>query len=300
MYRKLAPSAERELIQITRNIYDFGRYFCGVELRPYQLEAAEAILQSVFDRDGKTFILIFSRQSGKDEVLAIIMLYLMFRFMEHGIEMVCAQPTFKPQTINAMERLMKRGQQFGKRLGRTAGYILRLGQSRVTYYSAEARASQVGATADRLLIMNEAQDIPLAIYDKRFSPMTASGNATKVFSGTSWTAKTLLAREKKAALEAEKKDGVKRVFQVNAEEVGKENSLYATHILEEMARLGREHPFIRTQYFCEEIDAQAGMFPEGRMKLMFESQCPMSGKETAGQEKEIASSQKPFLAMTGL
>jgi hypothetical protein len=33
-------------------------------------------------------------------------------------------------------------------------------------------------------------------------------------------------------------------------------------------RLGRQHPFVKTQFFCEEIDAQAGMFPPGRQALM--------------------------------
>jgi len=118
-------------------------------------------------------------------------------------------------------------------------------------------------------VMNEAQDISPEIYDKRFSPMGASGHATKVFSGTSWTSKTLLAKEKRAALEAQSRDGEKRVFLVEADEVGKANKLYARHVKEEVERLGRNHPFIRTQYFCEEIDAQAGMFHEGRMALMF-------------------------------
>ena len=109
------------------------------------------------------------------------------------------------------------------------------GSRGITYYSAEKRASQVGATADSLLVLNEAQDIPAAIYDKRFSPMTASGHATKVFSGTSWTSQTLLAREKNLALQAEKVDGVKRVFIVDADQVGAINPLYARHVREEIA-----------------------------------------------------------------
>ncbi|MCX6038361.1 MAG: hypothetical protein NTW99_10825, partial [Chloroflexi bacterium] len=156
---QLSKAARRQVYQAGNSIQGFARHFVGVTLYPYQREAANAIIKSVYDRYGKTFVLIFSRQSGKDDILAIIFLFLMSRYIEWSIDIVCAQPTFKPQTINAMERLRKRGVLFGRRLTRTAGYIMRLGQSRTSYFSAEPTASQVGATADRLLVMNEAQDI---------------------------------------------------------------------------------------------------------------------------------------------
>ena len=265
---RIPPAPWKQIRSACSTIGCFSRDLLGIHLYPYQLEAARAIIRSVFKRDGMTFVIIFSRQSGKDEVLAIIILFLMVRFIELGIDIVCAQPTFKPQTVNAMERLKKRGVIFGRRLSRSAGYIMRLGQSRTCYYSAEPSASQVGATADRLLVMNEAQDINPAIYDKRFAPMAASGFATKIFSGTSWTSNTLLAREKRAALAAEKSDGMKRVFIVDARQVGRVNRYYQQHLAAEIQKLGRDHPFIRSQYFCEEIDAQVGMFNAARRALM--------------------------------
>ena len=274
----LSINAKKEILAAANSVKGFARYFAGVELYPYQAEAAEAIVHSVAERDGKTFVMIFTRQAGKDETLAMVFLYLMCHYYEKGIEIVCAQPTFKPQTISAMERLMKRGANCGRRLSRSAGYILRTGQARICYFSAEPRASQVGATADRLLVMNEAQDIRPGVYDKRFAPMAASGNATKVFSGTSWTSDTLLGRQMRMAYEAEKRDGVKRVFLVDSEEVGKANPFYQKHVEEEIQKLGRNHPFIRTQYFCEEIDAQAGMFTPTRLALMQGDQEAQSSK----------------------
>lgn len=272
----LTKSAQREITQAATSIKHFSKRFIGIVLRPYQIEAAEAIIDSALHRKGLTFIVIFSRQSGKDEMIAIIFLYLLFRFIEWGADMVCAQPTFKPQTVNAMERLKKRGINFGRRLRRTAGYIMRLGQATVAYFSAEPTASQVGATGERLIVMNEAQDIEPEIYDKRFSPMGASGNATRVFSGTSWTSATLLSREKKAALALEAQDGIKRVFIADCIKVGKANKWYARYVASEILKLGRQHPFIRTQYFCEEIDAQAGMFNARRLALMTGDQPPQN------------------------
>ncbi len=297
MTAELSAGARRQVREAASSVVKFSRHFVGIELYPYQAAAAKAIVKSVFARDGKTFVLIFSRQSGKDEMLAIITLFLMFRFYELGADMVIAQPTYKPQTINAMERVKKRGVNFGKRIGRTAGYIMRLGMARASYFSAEPTASQVGATADRLLIMNEAQDIEPAVYDKRFSPMAASGYATKVFSGTSWTSQTLLAREKRAAEIAQRKDGIQRVFLVDADQVARSNQFYGLHVADEISKHGRNHPFIRTQYYCEEIDAQAGMFNAARMALMAADQpaheMPLEGViygftlDIAGQDESV-------------
>lgn len=269
---KNAKKINRQEKEASKEARFFSQHVLGITLYPYQLEAAEAIIKSVYERDGKTFVIIFSRQSGKDELFANIFLFLLARFYDWGCDIVCAQPTFKPQTINAMERLRKRGTVLGRNLSRTAGYIIRMGQARISYFSGEPAANQVGATADRLLVMNEAQDIETAIYDKRFAPMAASGNATRVFSGTSWTSDTLLAREKRFALEAERKDGQKRVFIVDCDKVSKSNKWYARYVKQEIEKLGRQHPLVKTQYFCEEIDAQVGMFNAGRRALMIGDQ----------------------------
>src|SRR5512143_2295848 len=80
----------------------------GISLRPYQLEAAEAILASVRENLGLTFVVVLPRQSGKDELLAHLKSYLMrsLSFKDRGI--VEVNPTYKPQTINAILRLETR------------------------------------------------------------------------------------------------------------------------------------------------------------------------------------------------
>ena len=55
--------------------------------------------------------------------------------------------------------------------------------------------------------------------------MAASTNATRVFWGTAWTSRTLLARELRAAREAEREDGAKRVFIMTADDVSKKSPL---------------------------------------------------------------------------
>jgi hypothetical protein len=98
--------------------------------------------------------------------------------------------------------------------------------------------------------------------------MGASTNATRVFCGTRWTDDTLLEREYKAAKIQQEKDGIQRIFFVNCDDVRKAVPAYGWHVDKEIEKLGRDHPLIRTQYFCECIDAQAGMFNETRRALM--------------------------------
>ena len=159
----------------------------------------------------------------------------------------------------------------------SAGFIFRFHKARVQFFSGEHTSKVVGATADLLLSVDEAQDIDPAKFDKEFDPMTASTNATRVFWGTAWTSQTLLARQMRMAREEEKRDGVKRVFFLTGEDVAKMVPEYGLHLERVVKERGRQHPLVKTQYFNEEIDAQAGMFNAGRMALMFASEPHAAG-----------------------
>ena len=54
----------------------------------------------------------------------------------------------------------------------------------------------------------------------------------------------------------------------DADDVRRVLPAYGAHVDAEVAKLGRGHPLIRTQYFNEEIDAQAGMFTPARRAMM--------------------------------
>ena len=54
----------------------FTRRLTNIRLRPYQLEAFEAIKKSIFQKKGQRFVLLFARQSGKDELLANLIVYV--------------------------------------------------------------------------------------------------------------------------------------------------------------------------------------------------------------------------------
>ncbi len=82
----------------------------------------------------------------------------------------------------------------------------------------------------------------------------------------------------------EQRDQVKRVFLMDADNVRAEVPAYGIYVDEQVSKLGRNHPFVKTQYFSEEIDAEGGMFNPARRALMqgshpFLTQ-PVTGKST--------------------
>ena len=257
--------------RMSRDVILFTRHGSGVNLRDYQEKVARAIVESVIFGDGLTFVVVFPRQSGKNELQAHIECYLLALTHQTGAEMVKVSPTWKPQSLNAilrLERVLERNLVCRELWKKEHGYIYRLGAAKIVFLSGALASNVVGATASSLLQCDEAQDVLTSKWDKDFAPMAAATNATTVFWGTAWTGHTLLARELRVAREAQKKDGIRRVFYLTAQEVAQEVPSYGHYVAGQIAKLGRNHPLVKTQYFSEEIDAQAGMFPAERQSLM--------------------------------
>jgi hypothetical protein len=254
-----------------QDIVNFCEQASELKLRSYQEEVARAIIASVKNQAGETFVVMFPRQSGKNELQAQIETYLLLMLSMSDSELVKASPTWKPQSLNAMrrlERVFERNLITRGRWTKESGYIYRYEKARIYFLSGGEQANVVGATANVLLQCDEAQDVSIAKWDKDFAPMAASTNATKVFWGTAWTSRTLLARELKEAKKKQEEDRIKRVFVIDAADVWEEVPEYGDHVREQIRKLGRNHPMVRTQYFSEEIDAEGGMFPPERLQLM--------------------------------
>jgi hypothetical protein len=149
-----------------------------------------------------------------------------------------------------MERLKERLNDagYGGNWTSEKGYIIRLKYARALFLSADKSANVVGHTADLLLEVDEAQDVSIEKYTKEFKPMGATTNTTTVLYGTTWDNTTLLEEMKQAAFELEKKDGIKRCFRYDWQEVAKYNPDYLTYVEGERERLGEDHPLFLTQY----------------------------------------------------
>ena len=235
-------------------------------LRKYQLPVARAVARSVARDEGMEYAAVFSRQSGKDEMLAQLCAYLLWRHHRHGGNIVVALPALRPQGLITRDRLVERlGTPLTRRLLRVRdGTIVQLGRASVRFLSASPSANSRGNTADLLLVANEAQDIDLDTWDAVFAPMAASSNATTLYMGTVWSSQTLLARQLRLLSPLERADGVPRVFRVPWREVERELPAYGDYVRRQMSLLGESHPFIRTEYELEELDGGGSLFPPER------------------------------------
>ena len=242
-------------------------------LRPYQVDPARAIATSVARRQGHSFAVVFSRQAGKDELLAQLVAYLLLRMQRRGGSIVLAAPTFLPQAALMRDRLLARLQEplpaaFAGKATVRDGYAVTLGRASARFLSAAPGANARGQTADLLLVANEAQDIAPDIWDAVFDPMAASTNATTLFLGTVWSRDTLQARQMAFLREEEQRDGRQRVWTVPWQMVARELPAYGDRVRARMAQFGPAHPFIRTEYCLEELDGEGGLFPPSRIAAM--------------------------------
>lgn len=242
----------------------------GITIRNYQKPAVDAIVDSVLNRRGLRFCLMFPRQTGKNEIQAQVENYLLFRFSEIGGNIIKISPTWKPQSINAKERfktVTKRNEITAEKAEPSQGFMYVMNNSKLVFLSGDPNSSIVGQTASLLLEIDEAQDIGKNKFDKEIAPMAASTNATIVFYGTAWTKDTLLHREYEFCLQMQKTDGIRRVFRLTCEDIFPDVPAYKIYVMGEIAKMGRDHPTIKTQYFSEEIDAESAFLPDAAALL---------------------------------
>ena len=265
-------------------------------LRPYQLEVARAVLESVRRRLGLTFTVMMSRQAGKNELSAQMELYLLARHLHRPEELVKCAPTFDPQARISLRRLWQRLEEAG--LGELAsleeGRAVRLGRARQLFLSAEPTAHVVGHTATLLLEVDEAQEVEREKFQRDFLPMVAATGATVVLYGTPWDGSTLLEEMAEHHRELERRDGVRRHFQWDWQEVARHNPAYARFVEAERLRLGEEHPLFRTQYALRPIGGGGRLFsPSQLAQLRGEhprqaaprpGECYVAGLDLGGQD----------------
>ena len=179
-------------------------------LRPYQIEAGRAILDSVLRRRGLSFSVEIARQGGKNELSVQLEALLLTLHLSQDVDSVKCAPTFDPQARISLRRLWSRLVEAGLSsiAAVEAGHIVRVGRARTLFMSAGPDANVVGHSAQLLLEVDEAQDVDEEKFDREFRPMAATTNATIGFYGTAWSETTLLERAKQRHLELERRDGI--------------------------------------------------------------------------------------------
>ena len=99
---------------------------------------------------GFSFVVMFPRQSGKNELQAHLEVYLLTLLSQYPIELIKVSPTQKPQAQTSMrrfEKVARRNLLVSGMWKKEGGNSYRLGQSRISFLSAAPGSNIVGATA---------------------------------------------------------------------------------------------------------------------------------------------------------
>lgn len=289
----------------------------------YQLRIADAILYSALQGLGWFFVVMISRQAGKNEISAFIQQYILLYGWYYGkkVSGVKFAPVYKPQVQASMDRLKGAatpdsgglaGSLATRHLWRKSdGYKFHVGEPREgnqwAFLSINPTADVASQTAFTLLEGDEVQDIDANKWERDAQPMAAFNNATTVFWGVAWTKESFVYTAMKQAhameqrLEAELGYRPQLVFKIDANAViASGNQNYKKAFENQLSRLGPNHIAIQTQYLLQFVDSIGRFFDPQHMEKMLSSdfqmqQVPKQAKiyvfalDVAGQEENQTS-----------
>jgi hypothetical protein len=273
------------LKKILFSIRLFSALIIRVPLRGYQIGPADAVIDSCIGGKGLEFLWVFPRQSGKDEAVAQLCAFLLslFHRVEGGIVHVYPTAGQLATGVTRLEHRLDNAWFGGEWWSKSKPTRRGIGLAQVAFFSGHPMAKSEGATANLLLIVNEAQDQVEGVVERRFTPMRASTNATALFVGTVRTTNDYLWRVKARLEKLQAEDGIRRVFLVSPYDVGAENVHYLEFVENQVKTKGRQHPTVKTEFFNEAVDVAAGLFPARRRALMLGTHC----RQRAPQAGEV-------------
>lgn len=257
------------LADLLSDITHFSQYVLSIPLYTYQLTPIQAILDSILNLHGREFILVFPRQSGKNEAVAHLLVYLLNLFQRRGGSIVYGaigdglgrgirrldQRLDNPLNIHRWRKSAKPASRW-------------LGRASVIFLSTHPYTASRGETATWLLVIDEMQDQDHNHLESVFEPMRAANNATAVYIGTVRTTSDALWRKKLELEQLQAKDSIQRVFVVDPEVITQENLAYSRFLQAKILRYGRNHPIVACEYFNEPIYGAGGLFDKRRRQLM--------------------------------
>lgn len=239
-------------------------------LRWYQVEPVDAVIDSCLHNRGLEFLWIFPRQSGKDEAVAQMVVFLLTLFHRLEASIVHTYPIGQQLQVGVTRLDDRLENMWTERFCWSKSKPTRRGirSAQCVFFSGHPLARAEGATANLLLVVNEVQDHNEATVERRFTPMRASTNATALYVGTVRTTSDYLWRTRQRLEKLEAEDGIRRVWVVGPDAVGRENPHYKAFVDGQIRLKGRNHPAIKTELFNEPVDVAAGLFPKRRRALM--------------------------------
>lgn len=237
-----------------------------------QAEIALRLEQHLDRLNGRTMVVMSSRQTTKNHVSAFCQMRHLMRRKKRGGNWLRFAPTYKPQIVNSKDRLKRFcaldpiTRAISKPKWRE-GYICSAGQASVSFLSADKSASVEGATADFCLDIDEAHKVHEAHYEEVIAPMTAWENAGRVLWGVGGSRDCLLHKYFEVTMEDHPELVLRYPWDIWAEL----RPQYAAHVEERRRILGEDNPIFKTQYNLKFVDAKGNFFTEAQIANMLDS-----------------------------
>jgi hypothetical protein len=164
---------------ILADVARFSEHVIGMPLYGYQQRPLPPIVHSVLTGRGLEFLLVFPRQSGKNEAVAHLLVYLLNLLQKDDGQMVYgATGDGLGRGIRRLEQRLDNSWNRGL-WSKAAGPARRvLGKASVVFLSTHPAAAARGETAHWLLVIDELQDQDATHLEAVFEPMRATNNAT--------------------------------------------------------------------------------------------------------------------------
>jgi len=260
------PTKKDVYIKARKNPQWESEFLSKRPLRGPQAEIVNRIEAFLQKREGGVMTCRFSRQSGKNEIAAVVQRRHLWRNQQANLQEIWIRtaPTYIPQIVNSKKRLKELLKINSKwrilhpifekqRMQRSEGYIWSVRNASIEFLSSGPQSNVVGATASYCLDMDEAHKIDKDKFDEDFGPFTANTNAGTLMWGVA----------------ANNMDCLQWYVDYNEEnnrpdlnlfypcDVWMEvNPAYKAHVEGRVAALGWDHPVIMTQYRLIPISAQ--------------------------------------------
>lgn len=244
------------------------------KLRGPQQEVMERVEKAMACKDGEIITVLFSRQTGKNEVEAMLECRALSIF--HGIpesKWIRTAPTWKPQIVNSKHRLEKCLDQdpliqMAGGYRPREGFIYQSGHCQVMFLSGGATSNVVGATASLCLSVDEAHKIDAGKFEEDFMPFTASTNAPSVLFGVAADELDLLHEYRSL------NEGTDRSIVVPWDVWAEESPAYAAHCAGRVKKLGESHPVWLTQYCLKAVQSIGGYLSPKQQASLFSGEHP--------------------------
>jgi hypothetical protein len=265
-------------------------------LRGPQAEMITKIEKFVTAHKGGVMTILSSRQTGKNEMGAILQRRHLWRRQFANLPSIWIRtaPTYKPQIVNSKKRLREillldakkriRHPLFsGQKLIQEEGYIWRLGNASVEFVSSGPQANVVGATASECLDMDEAHKVDKAKFDEDFAPFTASTNAATLLWGVAANGLDTIEAYRQLNIEKGRTD---LNIRVPCEDWMEHLPKYRAHVEERVAMLGWDHPIIKTQYRLIPVSAEGKFLQPNHIRNLFEGDHERQNQPRPGSRYE--------------